>query len=69
MPTPSQPTGSRFCSFTDGGAPSLPAPKSSKCLQSAGNRAESEASALDALQSMPIALREPQRLIDECPGR
>lgn len=40
-----------------------PAHKGSKCLQSAGNRAESEASALDPLQNMPTALREPQHLI------
>lgn len=40
-----------------------PAPKSSKCPQSAGDRAESEAAVLDPLQNMPIALREPQHLI------
>lgn len=40
-----------------------PAPKGSKCPKSAGDRAESEASALDALQNMPTALREPQPLI------
>lgn len=62
MQTPSKPTGNRLCSFRNGGAPRQPALKDSKCLQLAGNRAGSEASALEPLWDMTTALTIPLHL-------